>query len=73
MLASIVGVAIVLLALLSNQHTGVHARRQVTKQEVRMRQEEAAKRWAPQRRANGGPGTVQNITFTNPRASGMHR
>ncbi|OSX60724.1 hypothetical protein POSPLADRAFT_1148075 [Postia placenta MAD-698-R-SB12] len=34
-----------------------------------MRQEEAAKRWAPQRRASGGPGTVQNITFTNPRAS----
>ncbi|KAL6304126.1 Alpha/Beta hydrolase protein [Sparassis latifolia] len=41
------------------------------KHKLRVSQLEAAKRWAPNTRADaeGGPGTVKNITFTNPRAT----
>lgn len=52
---------------------GVGDARQIRKNDVRARQVEAAKRWAMspdiQKRAAG----VQNITFANPRASGMLR
>lgn len=50
----------------------VHAR-MITKNDLRARQVEAVKRWSMQpglqKRATG----VQNITFSNPRASGINR
>ena len=56
--------------------TGTAGTRMMRKDEARMRQTEAAKRW----QHNAGPsgldptnikrGGVQNITFTNPKASG---
>ncbi|CCM04962.1 uncharacterized protein FIBRA_07159 [Fibroporia radiculosa] len=61
---------IAVLAFLALENVGVGARRLMSKAELHIHQEEAAKRWSvPQRRASGGPGTVQNITFTNPRAA----
>ena len=44
--------------------------RQMTKQQLRARQLEAAARFAPQRRARGGSSAPKNITFSNPKASG---
>jgi len=62
-----------LVALLATQDVGVGARNMAhMKHELHARHVEAAKRWAPNPRADsedGGPGTVKNITFTNPRAS----
>ncbi|KAI0951764.1 hypothetical protein AcV7_007768 [Taiwanofungus camphoratus] len=64
-------VSSVLLAIFALQDVLVGAR-MMTKHELRAHQSEASKRWTPQRRANSGSGTVKNVTFINPRASGKH-
>ena len=73
MLSTLVRAATALAGLAALQGLGVEARRTFTKADLRARQEEAVRNLSPQRRAesgSGGPGTVKNITFTNPRASG---
>lgn len=73
MLSTLVRAAAVLAGLAAFQGLDVEARRTFTKADLRARQEEAVSRLGAQRRAeasSGGPGTVKNITFTNPRASG---
>jgi hypothetical protein len=73
---SLIPVACALLGLCGV--TGVNGRR-MTKTEMRARQHDAAKRWAPEikaranaRRDDPGAG-VKNITFSNPKASGEIR
>ena len=73
MLSTLVRAAAVLAGLAVFQGSDVQARRAFTKADLRARQEEAVRNLSPQRRAesgSGGPGTVKNITFSNPRASG---
>ncbi|KZT13238.1 alpha/beta-hydrolase [Laetiporus sulphureus 93-53] len=48
--------------------TAVSARR-ISNQVLQAKQQEAAQRWLPERLHSGGPDTVKNITFNNPRAS----
>ncbi|EPS99797.1 hypothetical protein FOMPIDRAFT_1123869 [Fomitopsis schrenkii] len=75
MLSTLVRAAAVLAGLAAFQGLDVEARRTFTKADLRARQEEAVSRLGAQRRAeasSGGPGTVKNITFTNPRASDFY-
>lgn len=73
MLSTLVRAAAALVGLAAFHSLGVEGRRTFTKADVRARQEEAVSGLGSQRRAessSGGPGTVKNITFSNPRASG---
>ncbi|KAI0729999.1 Alpha/Beta hydrolase protein [Fomitopsis betulina] len=72
MLSTLVRAAAALVGLAAFHSLGVEGRRTFTKADVRARQEEAVSGLGSQRRAessSGGPGTVKNITFSNPRAS----
>ena len=63
--------AVVLAALCA----GVGAKKMMPMHKLREYQTRAAKKWAVQPRADataGGPGTVKNITFSNPKASGVY-
>lgn len=71
MLSTLMRAAVVLAGLAALQSSDVEARRTFTKADLRARQEEAVRNLQLRAESSsGGPGTVKNITFTNPRASG---
>ena len=59
--------ALLLLVMQCDQVVG----KMMSKDQLRAKQAAAAERFAVTSTVGGGPGTVRNITFSNPKASGM--